>query len=187
MAARKTRKLTDAQARAIYRSAWSYTQLAAYYKVSQPTIADIKKHRSYRHIHQNTSPSAARPKPDLGAPAPSHTEVHAGGDVTQSGAVSHLSAAPDDGASLTYPAGKTGRPQPAGASLGGTCSACGSASETDLCGNCQAVATRVPGFGDGPLPHYGMDAQHLDFRKRNASRNKSLKSRQDKCAVREWV
>jgi hypothetical protein len=176
MTARKTRKLTDAQARAIYRSNWSYTQLAEHYKVSHPTIADIKRHRSYRHIHENTS-GQSEPKTSGGALRPLATTRP---EVTESGA-----RASDGGASLTSP---TGAPKPVGASSDGTCSACGSASEADLCDSCQTVATRLPGFGEGPLPHYGMDAQHLDFRKRRTvSRNKSLKSRQEKCAVKERV
>jgi hypothetical protein len=190
MAARKTRKLTDAQARAIYRSDWSYTQLAEHYKVSHPTIADIKRHRSYRHIHENTS-GQSEPKTSGGAPAPITTTRP---EVTESGAVSHLSAASDGrgcghgGASLTSPAGT---PKPAGASSDGTCSACGAASATDLCDSCQTVATRLPGFGEGPLPHYGMtgpiERWRQEVARRNVSRNKSLKSRQGKCAVKERV
>jgi hypothetical protein len=179
MAARKTRKLTDAQARAIYRSDWSYTQLAEHYKVSRPTIADIKRHRSYRHIHENTS-GQSEPVTRDGAPCPLATIRP---EVTKSGA-----RASDGGASLTSPAGTS---KPAGASSDGTCSACGSASKTDLCDSCQAVTTRLPGFGDGTLPHYGhdgpIDRWRQDVARRNVNRNKSIKSRQEKCAVKEWV
>jgi hypothetical protein len=50
---------------------------------------------------------------------------------------------------------------------------------------------RLPGFGDGPLPHYGMDGaverRRQYVARRNVSRNKSLKSRQGNCAVKERV
>jgi hypothetical protein len=179
MAARKTRKLTDAQARAIYRSDWNYTQLAEHYKVSHPTIADIKRHRSYRHIHENTS-GQSEPKTSGGASAPMTTTRP---EVTESGA-----RASDGGASLTSPAAHS---PAAGVSSDGACSACGSASATDLCDSCQTVATRLPGFGEGPLPHYGMtgpiERWRQEVARRNVSRNKSLKSRQGKCAVKERV
>jgi hypothetical protein len=49
----------------------------------------------------------------------------------------------------------------------------------------------LPGFGEGPLPHYGMtgpiERWRQEVARRTVSRNKSLKSRQEKCAVKERV